>query len=100
MTLGKARDELRQLVEEGYRCPCCTQFAKVYRRPIHATMARELIALYRTAGTDWCDPPQSAALRGGDLAKCRYWGLIEAQEGEREDGSDRIGIWRMTDLGV
>ena len=53
MTLADARDELRDLVNDGHRCPCCTQFAKVYRRKIHSTTARELIGFYRAAHRDW-----------------------------------------------
>jgi hypothetical protein len=99
LTLGEARDLLRTLVDEGHDCPLCTQFAKVYRRPIHATMALELIAFYRYAGREWGALKQSGVQRGGDMVKCRYWGLIEAMDGERDDGSERVGWWRVTELG-
>lgn len=99
MTLGEARDAMRDLVEEGHNCPVCTQFAKVYRRRIHATMARELIAFWREAGRDWCYLPDSVVARGGDMVKVRYWGMIEEDDGVREDGSKRTGWWRVTELG-
>jgi hypothetical protein len=97
--LGEAREWLRQeaQVGAGASCPCCTQHTKVYRRPLNANMARLLIAFYRAAGRDW-------AHRGiiedktGDLAKLRYWGLIEEDPAKREDGG-RAGWWKVTDLG-
>ncbi len=42
----------------------------------------------------------SARTAGGDSAKLAYWRLIETLEGEREDGSTRIGYHRITDKGV
>jgi hypothetical protein len=99
MTLGQARDLLRTLVDNGHDCPLCTQHAKVYQRPIHAMMALELIAFYRHAGREWASLQGSGVQRGGDIAKCRYWGLIEAMQGKRDDGSTRVGWWRVTDLG-
>jgi len=99
MTLGDARDELRTLVDEGHRCPLCTQFAKVYKRTIHSTMAVELIRFYRAAGREPFDLPSLTTKRSGDPAKLRYWGLLRALDGERDDGSDRVGIWQVTELG-
>lgn len=98
-TLAEAREWLRERVDHGEKCPCCTQLAKVYRRTIHATMARELIAFYRHAGREWGYLPDSGIQRGGDMVKCRYWGLIVEDDGERADGSSRNGWWRVTALG-
>lgn len=101
MTLGEARDLLRKLVDEGHKCPCCTQFAKVYRRTIHAAMARDLIASYRMYGSGvFFDLTTVTGKRGtGDFTKLRYWGLVEQEEGHREDGSTRVGRWRITPAG-
>jgi hypothetical protein len=100
MTLGEARAVLRYLVDEGHSCPLCTQFAKVYRRKIHATMAVELIRCWRGGGwsLDWFHLP-TVNYRGGDVAKCKYWGLIEEDASVREDGSSRTGWWRFTSSG-
>ena len=38
---------------------------------------------------------------GGDEAKTRYWGLLEAMpDAKREDGSTRTGWWRLTGRGA
>jgi hypothetical protein len=105
MTLHEARSELRKLVDDGCACPCCSQFAKVYRRKIHATMARELIHFYRRAGRELFDLPLLAGeVSGkrraytGDSAKLRYWGLMVEDDARREDGG-RAGFWRVTEKG-
>ena len=74
-TLAVAREWLRDRVEEGERCPCCTQFAKVYKRTIHATMAHDLIRIYRACGRDWFHLPDHVG-HPGDFAKLRYWNMI------------------------
>src|ERR1044072_5955600 len=99
MTLGEAADRLRGLVDHGHECPCCTQFAKVYRRKIHATMARELIQFYRVAGRDWGHLPSILGYNGGDVTKCRYWGLIVEDDAIRDDGSSGAGWWQGTPAG-
>ena len=35
MTLDEAKAWLRDQVDDGAHCPCCGQFAKVYKRRIH-----------------------------------------------------------------
>lgn len=102
MPLAEARALLRTLVADGCICPCCTQNAQVYSRPLHAGMARQLLTIYRTVGTDWAYLPDVLAALArsgagsGDVAKLRYWGLLEQQEGVRDDGSNRTGHWRVT----
>jgi hypothetical protein len=99
-TLAEARDWLRERVDDGETCPCCGQFAKVYRRRIHATMARDLITFHKLSPDgEWVHVPTALVLRGGDFAKLAFWGLIEERGGERGDGSDRVGWWRTTRLG-
>lgn len=102
MTLGDARDRLRELVNDGHRCPVCTQFAKVYKRKINSTMARDLIALYRAAGRDWAYLPdvrkQSGSRSNREESKLRFWSLIEEEPSVRPDGG-RAGYWRVTTFG-
>jgi len=100
VTLAEARAWLRERVDGGAHCPCCTQFAKVYRRRIHAAMARDLIIAYRRAGVDWFHVRAVLGHDGGDFAKLAYWGLIREHPGERDDGSDRAGWWKITEAGV
>lgn len=101
MTLREARDKLRELLinDNALNCPCCTQRAQVYKRQIHASMARELIKAYRivTPGSFFraFDVRQHSA---GDFAKLSYWGLIEEEKARREDGG-RSGWWCVTSKG-
>lgn len=100
--LGDARAWLReQVTGAGARCPCCSQFAKVYRRAIGSRMACDLLTIYRRAGTGWCYLPDVLGYNGGDTAKLRYWGLLEPEPGntESEDGNRRTR-YRITDYGV
>jgi len=107
MTLREARDELRELVDEGHRCPCCTQFAKVYRRNLPSASAQVMIALYHAGGDrEFVFLPDvletvgaRTAHQGGYGTLGQFWGLMERQAGEREDGSNRVGWWRLTALG-
>lgn len=108
MTLGEARDLLRELVEDGARCPLCTQFAKVYKRRLPSSTARVMIAIHREhAGRDYVFLPDvlsrrrltGLALAGGYGTLAHHWGLIEQAPGERDDGSDHVGYWRLTELG-
>lgn len=103
MTLGDARQWLRDRRLEGAKCPCCTQFAKVYKRTITSSMAWALVKMYRAgAADDFVDVPTVLGRgpgRAGDDAKLVYWGLtLEAHE-KRPDGG-RAGWWRLTPDGV
>jgi hypothetical protein len=60
-------------------------------------MTRLLIAFYRQAGREWAHR-RIIADKTGDLAKLRYWSLIEEDPAKREDGG-RAGWWKVTDLG-
>jgi len=102
ITLKDAQDWLRDRIDEGERCPCCTQFAKIYKRRIHATMARELILMHHAVPADeWFHLPTvlSRGAHGGDITKLVYWELIEEDDQTREDGSTRAGWWRVTQKG-
>ncbi len=102
-TLAEAQQWLRDNIDQGARCPCCTQFAKVYKRKINSSMAADLIAMYRAFGMDWGYLPdlrKQASLKGNrEESKLRYWGLVEEETDRRPDGG-RPGVWRVTDTGA
>lgn len=102
MPLGEARDILRELVDDGAECPCCKQFAKVYRRKVNSSMARGLIAIWRSCGTEWCYLPdvRGRVFKGDNReeSKLRYWDLLEEEAELRPDGG-RAGVWRITPAG-
>lgn len=99
MTLGEARALLRTLVDDGARCPCCTQFAKVYRRKINSTNARSLITLWRAGGADTFLHAPSLPGDTHEISQMEWWGLIEEEKVLRPDGG-RAGWWKITPTGV
>jgi hypothetical protein len=98
-TLREARDWLRERVDEGTACPCCTQLAKVYRRNLNSGMAHSLIAVWRVGGDGWVHLPTQIDARSREEGKLKYWGLLEEDRDKREDGG-RAGWWRVTPLGL
>lgn len=99
--LSVVKTWLQQRIDDGQSCPCCGQLAKVYRRKIHATMARDLVTAYRTAGYEWFHLPTVLGGRHqGDFPKLAHWQLIEEMPAVRDDGSPRAGWWRITPKGA
>lgn len=99
VTLGEAREWLRERVDDGAECPCCEQYAKVYRRKLTSSIARVLISMWRNNRNGWVYLPAIRSA-GQDEVIARFWYLIERDDTVREDGSKRTGWWRLTDLGV
>ena len=98
-TLGEVRAYLRQqAMTDGARCPACTQVCRVYRRKLNAAMSRLLILIYRDHGQSWVHS-RTIGDGTGDLAKLRYWDLIE-ESAARRVGGGHTGRWQITDRGV
>jgi hypothetical protein len=99
-TLLEARTWLRDRVDDGARCPCCEQMAKVYRRRINAGAAAGLIQLARQYPSEWVHVPTTGTLArlGGEFARLRYWGLVVEEPDLRDDGG-RAGWWQITEQG-
>lgn len=115
-SLEDAKKWLRARFGKGATCPCCGQYVKCYRRPLNKSMAYVLLLIaryYRRVGVrseEWLhvpsyiaevavgNPRRAAAVRG-DWAKLKFWGLIEEKPAVRDDGSSRVGYWRLTQLG-
>lgn len=98
VSLNAANAWLAARVADGVHCPCCGQYAKVYKRQINASMARSLITMWRAAGLDWAHLPTVVGSRSREEGKLAYWGLIEESLGKRADGG-RAGYWRVTPAG-
>lgn len=102
MTLGEVRAFLRENIDIGVECACCTQRVQRYSRPITSAMAAGLIlvAFYvKASGTEWTHielflknkqslPP---SIRG-DYSKLRFWNLIEVHP-------EKEGFYRVTPKG-
>jgi len=113
MTVEEAQDLLMKNFEDGSHCACCGQYVRLYRRSITTEMAYALVLIYRYFDRDnaeeWLHvanyfrdelPKEvSSPVRGGDFAKLEAWRLLERLDGVREDGSRRIGFWRITEIG-
>lgn len=113
-TLMDAKKWLRVRFGKGAPCPCCNQFVKLYRRALSKSMAYVLLLMESHFRGDpveeWlhvpsyiaemvADNPRRAAAVRGDWAKLKLWGLIEEKPGSRDDGSPRVGYWKLTPLG-
>ena len=86
----------------GCVCPTCGQFAKEYRRKLHATMALSLINLYKIqnkSGVRWVHFNELATFRGkyvgGDINKLTHWGLV-AQKINEDSNKRKSGFWGIT----
>jgi hypothetical protein len=113
-SLEDAKRWLRARFNKGAACPCCQQFVKLYKRPFNKSMAYVLLLMASYFRGDpveeWLhvpsyiadmasDNPRRAAAVRGDWAKMKLWGLIEEKPGTRDDGSPRVGYYRLTTLG-
>ena len=102
-TLAAAREYVNEQRWEGVECPCCGSWAFVYHTPFPGVAARVLCDMYCKGGTarNWVHIPSCPHNNaGGDAVKSVHWGLIEPATGERDDGSKRIGWWKLTELGL
>lgn len=113
-SLEEARTWLRNRIDKGAKCPCCTQLAKIYRRKLSSSMAYVLMIMvreYRLNGGAWMHVPSMLNRKGlkphvaasvrGDWAKLVYWGLIEEEPKPDDDTTRRTsGSWRPTGAGI
>ena len=93
ITLGEARQWLRERVQDGAECPCCKQTAKVYQRRLNKGMLNSLVAIYQAGGNQrWVDVTTLNA-KNREHNKLAYWDLVEAHP-------DHRGLWRITAKGL
>jgi hypothetical protein len=100
--LREVRDYFFSNVDEGLTCPCCGQFAKIYKRKLNRTMVKALRALHNAGGTlDWVHSQSilSSNHYGGDVGKTALWGLVRERRIPRKDGG-RAGWWMVTPEGL
>lgn len=105
-TLAEASTWVQDNAANGVICPCCSQHAKLYRRPFNSGMAVSLLWLVRyyeeVSKGSWIDVPRTApkkVLRSREFDKLKLWGVAETRESD--DPTKRTsGLWRPTDLGI
>ena len=102
-TLSEAKEYLKDNYKDGCICPTCNQFVKLYKRALTSSMAYGLILLYKSNKTDYFhienylkeqDCPSSIR---GDISKLCHFGLLQRQEGKKEDGNPSSGHYKLTD---
>lgn len=108
-TVHEAKKWLQGMMNTGATCPCCGQYAKLYRRKITSTMAKCLVMIHRffqANKVQFIHVPNflvkfknDGSVAGGDVAKLKHWGLLEPVVNERMDGSNRAGFYKITQLG-
>lgn len=108
VTLDAAKAWLRkEIFDGGATCPCCSQFAKVYKRPFNSSMAYAVIVFAKNLKVDqWVEIPQflddnkhTSIVRSREWSRLRFWKLLERREDVREDGSSDTGVYRLTQAG-
>ena len=110
-TLIEAKRKVLAELDGGVSCPCCGQFAKIYRRTITSQMAKGLIRFYRAASgavglpivlADLFDHDRLYAVsagKGGDFTKLVYWGLISEVPKPDTKDTRSSGVWQLTEKG-
>jgi hypothetical protein len=102
-TIDQAKQYLRDNCKKGVECPCCHQYVKLYKRPMHTAMAVSLIKLYRLSREriEYHHINEYVDLSAGDFSKLRYWGLVEEKQKDADDSTKRTsGYWKITDAGI
>lgn len=96
MEVNEASKYLYAALEQGTTCPCCGRKAKAYRRHLYKTQINALqrIASFYNVGREFhlgefLSKYKDVSARGGDVARLRYWGLIEAH------GKGRYSITKL-----
>jgi len=112
MAVPDARTVLGIRVRAGdaIECPVCGQTCKRYKRKLNSAMAACLVYMYRyfrrPDAETWLHVEKHIrSIPGlpysltGDFPKLRFWDLICPMRAERDDQSDRVGYWRITEKG-
>ena len=100
-TLEEAKAWLRARLKDGAECPCCEQYARMYKRKLNSNMVAFLIDLVRLserAGWAWISYT-SCRFTGRDYNYLQHWGLAITQR-ENEKDKSHSGLWQPTQLGV
>lgn len=107
-TIEEAKEFLRKHWDEkDCFCPVCHQKVQREKRSLYGPMARVLILIYRKhqaiGFNEWINV--HAMMRDyhfncPDYTKFKYWGFLEKKKEIRDDGSNRNGMWRITNEGI
>jgi len=86
------------------KCGCCGVNSTTYVRKINCNMVLACICLYRFGNGKYCHVDELLRTNGykrcGDFSYLRFYGILQAKQGLREDGSRRNGMYRLTSYGI
>lgn len=88
----------------GYTCECCGSYVKTYVRNMNCNMAILLVRLYKHNEMGFTHIEKFLSKHGyprcGDFSYLTHYGLLEKKIGDREDGSNRNGFYKITGRGL
>lgn len=94
-----------QVKSLSHTCPSCSHVKRMYKRPLHKSMALGLLFLIRIykQKQDWVHVNEITAqglkykmnLSGGDFAKLAHWGFIIGKE-NKNFKKKTSGLWQPT----
>jgi len=104
-TLQEAIDYVKNNAGKGVYCPCCEQFAKIYKRKLNSGMAASLVWLVRTylEKQNWIYVWKIAPkfiLRSAEIGKLAHWELAIQKTNEDDDSKRTSGLWKPTEKGI
>jgi hypothetical protein len=106
VTLTEARDYVKAGRDVGVYCPCCNQYARIYKRKMNTGMALALLYMfieYFNTAKEWIHVEELFIKRNHkcshDWALLRFWGLIEENNEPSEPDKKTNGLWRITARG-
>ncbi len=100
-SLATAQALMIECLDAGTSCPCCGQFAKIYKRKMRSSLAHWMIWLVkssRDSDDGWADV-RLANVRNGEYAMTAHWGLA-VQKMNESTAKKHSGLWMPTSLGV
>jgi hypothetical protein len=106
-TLNQAIEFVEKNKNKGCQCPCCGQYAKIYKYKLFATSAMALIVLYKLSkksSEEYFHVSSFAEQikfkkRSPHFAELRFWGLIESSK-EKHIDKKHSGYWKITKKGI
>lgn len=105
-TIEEAKEFLRENLDEGAECPCCTQTVKAYKYNLFATSAAALIRLMKIQDKNNLDHVHISEFaeagkgygRASHFAELRHWGLVQPMD-KKTSEANSSGMWTITEKG-
>jgi len=101
-TLQEARYMVQDQIKDGITCPCCEQYVRMYKCPIHKGMTKALILMYQHDPYGFIHVEDHFTSIGVKVdrvhSKLQHWDMIEAKPNTNSK-SKYSGYWRITSKG-